>query len=187
MTKNNLGRIFPLSGSGEALFWLSFFPDEIGVGPGLEFDLFLLKHVLMPWTVVAIAMGVGLTGRGLAPSPVSASCLQRPDSIPTDSHTPVTPSPQAGTRTFLLKPPPPEGGSMWGYRDANPPESVKKDRYSPPLRVPVIWNRCTRSLVAPGLRYSARIPAEKPGLSLSCTQPLSRDRFHACSPGLCLW
>ncbi|CCJ37418.1 hypothetical protein BN140_2495 [Methanoculleus bourgensis MS2] len=67
MTKNNPGRRFPLSGSGEALFWLSFFPDEIGAGPGLKFDLFLLKHVLMPWTVVAIAMGVGLTGRGLPP------------------------------------------------------------------------------------------------------------------------
>ena len=64
MTNNNLGRRFPLSGSGEALFWLSFFPDEIGAGPGLKFDLFLLKHVLMPWTVVAITMGVGLTGRG---------------------------------------------------------------------------------------------------------------------------
>ncbi|MCK9277776.1 MAG: hypothetical protein M0P22_06775, partial [Methanoculleus sp.] len=51
-------------GSGEALFWLSFFPDEIGAGPGLKFDLFLLKHVLMPWTVVTIAMG-GLTGRGV--------------------------------------------------------------------------------------------------------------------------
>jgi len=51
MTNNNLGRRFPLSGSGEALFWLSFFPDEIGAGPGLKFDLFLLKHVLMPWTV----------------------------------------------------------------------------------------------------------------------------------------
>ncbi|WP_292392637.1 hypothetical protein, partial [Methanoculleus sp. UBA303] len=43
----------------EALFWLSFFPDEIGAGPGLKFDLFPLKHVLMPWTVVAIAMGAG--------------------------------------------------------------------------------------------------------------------------------
>jgi len=70
MTKNNLGRRFPLSGSGEALFWLSFFPDEIGVGPGLEFDLFLLKHVLMPWTVVAIAMGGGADGEGVSPSPV---------------------------------------------------------------------------------------------------------------------
>ena len=59
MTNNNLGRRFPLFGSGEALFWLSFFPDEIGAGPGLKFDLFPLKHVLMPWTVVAIAMGVG--------------------------------------------------------------------------------------------------------------------------------
>ena len=67
MTKNNPGRRFPLSGSGEALFWLSFFPDEIGAGPGLKFDLFLLKHVLMSWTVVAIAMGVGMTGRGLPP------------------------------------------------------------------------------------------------------------------------
>jgi hypothetical protein len=46
------------------LFWLSFFPDEIGAGPGLKVDPFLLKHVLMPW-VVAIAIGVGLTGRGL--------------------------------------------------------------------------------------------------------------------------
>jgi len=25
--------------------------------PGLKFDLFLLKHVLMPWTVVAITHG----------------------------------------------------------------------------------------------------------------------------------
>ena len=81
MTKNNLGRIFPLSGSGEALFWLSFFPDEIGAGPGLKFDLFLLKHVLMPWTVVAIAMGVGLTGRGL-PLPCLAQRTAPPSPHP---------------------------------------------------------------------------------------------------------
>ena len=80
----------------------------------------------MQWTVVDIAMGVGLTGRGLAPSPVSASCLQRPDSIPTDCHTPVTPSPQAGTRTFLLKVPA-LGRGQWGYRDANPGECKKID------------------------------------------------------------
>jgi len=75
MTKNNMGRRFPLSGSGEALFRLSFFPDEIGAGPGLFLSsAFFLTHALMPWTAVAIAMGVGLTGRGL-PLP----CLtQRP-------------------------------------------------------------------------------------------------------------
>jgi hypothetical protein len=64
--------------------------------------------------------GVGLTGRGRAPSPVSASCLQRPDSIPTDCHTPVTPSPQAGTRTFLLKAPAPGRGQYVGIPGCKP-------------------------------------------------------------------
>ena len=81
----------------------------------------------MQWTVVDIAMGVGLTGRGLAPSPVSASCLQRPDSIPTDSHTPVTPSPQAGTRTFLLKAPAPGRGQYVGIPGCKPGECKKID------------------------------------------------------------
>jgi hypothetical protein len=55
------------------LFRLSFIPDEIGAGPGLSLSsTFSRKHVLMLWTVVAITMGVGLTGRGL-PLP----CLQR--------------------------------------------------------------------------------------------------------------
>ena len=81
MTNNNLGRRFSLSGSGEALFWLSFFPDEIGTGPGLKFDLFLLKHVLMPWTAVAIAIGVGLTGRGL-PRPWLAQRSAHPSPRP---------------------------------------------------------------------------------------------------------
>jgi len=61
MTKNNLGRRFPVSGSGEVLFRLLFFPDEIGAGPCLSLSsTFFLTHVLMPWTGVAIAMGVGL-------------------------------------------------------------------------------------------------------------------------------
>jgi hypothetical protein len=82
MTKNNRGRRLPLSGSGEALFRLSFFPDEIDAGPCLSLSsTFFLKHVLMPWTVVAIAMGVGLTGRGL-PLPclhiLRVSCNPRP-------------------------------------------------------------------------------------------------------------
>ena len=55
------------------LFRLSFIPDKIGAGPGLSLSsTFSRKHGLMLWTVVAIAMGVGLTGRGL-PLP----CLQR--------------------------------------------------------------------------------------------------------------
>jgi len=64
--------------------------------------------------------GVGLTVRGRAPSPVSASCLQRPDSIPTDCHTPVTPSPQAGTRTFLIKAPAPGRGQYVGIPGCKP-------------------------------------------------------------------
>ena len=71
MTKNNPGRRFPLSGSGEALFRLLFFPDEIDAGPCLSLgSAFFLKHVLMPWTVGISPLGVGLTGRGL-PFPVS--------------------------------------------------------------------------------------------------------------------
>jgi hypothetical protein len=55
------------------LFRLSFIPDKIGAGPGLSLSsTFSRKHGLMLWTGVAIAMGVGLTGRGL-PLP----CLQR--------------------------------------------------------------------------------------------------------------
>jgi len=62
-----------------------------------------------------------------------------------------TPSPQAGTHTFPLKAPPPEGRSTWGYPEkpfpgCKPPKSVKRDRYSPPLRVPGIGNRCTSGL-----------------------------------------
>jgi hypothetical protein len=56
MTKNNPGRRFPLSST------------------------FFLKHLLMPWTVVAIAMGDGADGGGL-PLPCLArrsACLTTP-------------------------------------------------------------------------------------------------------------
>ncbi len=100
MTKTNLGRRLPLSGSGEALFRLSFFPDEIGAGPCLSLSsTFFLKHVLMPWTIVAIAMGVGLTGRGL-PSPVL-----RKDPNTSSPH-PVRPPP-----------PPPGAGAVMAISD----------------------------------------------------------------------
>ncbi len=83
MTTNNMGRRFPLSGSGEALFRLSFFPDEIGAGPGLFLSsAFFLTHALMPWTVVAIAMGVGLTGRGLLPRPGAGAVMAIPGGKP---------------------------------------------------------------------------------------------------------
>jgi hypothetical protein len=93
--------------------------------------------------------GGGTDGEGRAPSPVSASCLQRPDSIPTDCHPPVTPSPPAGTRTFLLKAPAPGGGQYVGIPGTSrllggkPPDGVKKDQYSPPVGLPVIGIRCT--------------------------------------------
>ena len=54
----------------KALFRLSFIPDAIGAGPGLSLSsTFSRKHVLMLWTVVAIAMGVGLTGSAMGGTP----------------------------------------------------------------------------------------------------------------------
>jgi len=42
------------------------YPDEAGAGSGLSPGRpFFLGYLLMLWTVVAIVMGVGLTGRGL--------------------------------------------------------------------------------------------------------------------------
>ena len=90
------------------------------------------RDLLVQWTVGVSPLGVGLTGRGLASSPVSASCLQRPDSIPPDCHPPVTP--------------PGGGDSAGGYPgkavpgDANPRavrNTIDKSR------APVIENRCT--------------------------------------------
>jgi len=54
-------------------------------------------HALMPWTVVAIAMGVGLTGRGL-PLP----CL-------TQRSAHLTP------HLARPPPPPPGAGQSWRY------------------------------------------------------------------------
>ncbi len=75
----------------------------------------LLRDLPLEWTVGISSWGEG-TGEG------------------------ETPSPQAGTRTFLLKvPAPPSGGSTWGYPGKNrlpgykPPGSVKSNQYSPPL------------------------------------------------------
>ena len=88
MTKNNLGRRFPLSGSGEALFRQSFFPDEIGAELGSSLSsTFYLKHLLMPWTVVAIARG--------RPPPRSRAKIRIP-------HHPTPPG---------LRPPPPPRGA----------------------------------------------------------------------------
>jgi hypothetical protein len=58
-------------------------------------DLFL-GHVLMQWTVVAIAIGGGADGEGETPSPVSREEL----------HTSSTPPPPAPRR----RPPPRAGG-----------------------------------------------------------------------------
>lgn len=96
------------------------------------------------------ALGVGLTGRGLAPSPVSASCLQRPDSTPTDCRTPVTPLSAGGYPCIPLQSPCSRRGAVRGDTEMQTPESVKKDRYSPPLRVPVIEIRCTSVEMASG-------------------------------------
>ncbi len=48
------------------------YPDEAGAGPGLSPGRpFFLGHLLMQWTVVAIAIGGGADGAGEPPSPVS--------------------------------------------------------------------------------------------------------------------
>ncbi len=102
----------------------------------------LSRDLPMHWTGVAIALGGGADGEGARPLPDLGL-------IPTDCHPPVTPSPPAGTRTFLLKAPAPEGGQYVGIPGTSrlpgckPLDSIKKDRYSPPVRVPVIGNRCT--------------------------------------------
>ena len=75
----------PCPGSGADIG----FPGRAGrADPGR--DLPRISPCTGPWWLSP--RGVGLTGRGRAPSPVSASCLQRPDSNSTDCHTPVAPS-----------------------------------------------------------------------------------------------
>ena len=76
---------------------------------------FFLGHVLMQWTVVAIAIGVGLDGEGGTPSPVSRE----------DPHTSSTPPhPASG----LL--PRPRGGGSHGD---TPGKAVP--------RIAAIWNK----------------------------------------------
>ena len=89
--------------------------------------LVLPRDLPVQWTVMDIAMGVGLTGRGRAPSPVSASCLQRPDSIPTDLPYACNSLPRRRVPVrSSSQPPPQEGGSTGGYQDANPQRVGKK-------------------------------------------------------------
>jgi len=114
----------------------------------------LFPRVLpVQWTVVAIAIGGGADGEGASPRP--CLCLVSSASRPNSYRLPSACNPlPAGGYPYVppQSPCPREGGQYVGIpgksrlMGCKPLDSVKKDRYSPPLRVPVIENRCTSAV-----------------------------------------